>query len=529
MPELSDLFINDVVYPNTSFVTDWVNLVSANSIYITSFCSSDAVIQLDYAVDENHEIILTDIRNISAGVAIEIYLPVKTRFLKLSILGISPPANLKNQAFFYETSVISKLDEEGGTTTINVSDSELAYSSYGGITVENSIPKRQYLFLRGTNGTLNPKTFLVPYSDIRSYDSGILSVANFSNGIMKVTGFNTVGKAYIHGSSYKYRTGQGMNAKFTANFFQGVKNPLGTGCTIQLVGAGNFQSNIPYSGAFFGYADDTLIYEPDSFGVCIYRAGIKAFTPRTAWNRDRANGTNSTLNITNWELINVFQIQSSYLEGTNIRFFVYDRFTNKMVLVHEIVINGLTQIIEPSFALILYQEITANSQPLALTDAVGSGSGGIFVEGKTLEYFDRFSFDNVDLAVTSEVNILSLRCNPTWYGTTNYEGIDIDCVSVSSDGNKNVMVKVYKNCTLTTPTWVERYTQYVPSSTDTVGTFGGLGTGILLYSFQLAKIDDIYINLSDLKTYLDPSDVITFTAQSAQSNEVSLSCCWHGQ
>lgn len=529
MPELSDVFINDPSYPDTSFITEWVNLVSANSIYIITFCSSDAVIQLDYAVDDSHEIILTETRNILSNIATEIYIPVKSRFLRISISGISPPANLKNQAFFYETSVISKIDEEGGTTTINVSDSQLEYSAYGGLTVENAIPKRQYLFLRGTAGTLNPRTFLVPYSDIRSYDSGISATADFTNGIMKVTGFNATGVAYIHGSSYKYRTGQGMNAKFTANFFQGAKDAGGLGCTRQLVGTGNFQSNLPYSGAFFGYGADILPYEPDSFGVCIYRVGTISFIPRTAWNRDRANGTNSSLNITDWELINVFQIQSSYLEGANIRFFVYDRFTNSMVLVHEIVINGLTQIIEPSYALVLYQEITANSQPLATTDYVGSGSGAIFVEGKELEYFDRFAFENTNGAVSAEVNLISLRCDPTWYGTTNYEGIEVDCVSCSSDGNRSVMVNVYKNCTLTAPTWTPRYTTYVPTSTDTVGVFGGLGTGILLYSFQLAKIDELYVNMSNLKTYMDPNDVITFTAQSAQSSDISLSCCWHGQ
>lgn len=528
MPELSEAFINNLAYPDTSFITEWVNITSANSLYITTFCSSDALVQLDYAVDNDYEIILTETRNILSNITSEIYIPVKSRFIRISILNITPPVNLKNQAFFYNTSVISKLDEEGGTTTINVSDSQLDYSAYGGITTENAIPKRQYLFLRGTNGTLDPRTFKVPYSDIRSYDSGVSALADFSNGIMKITGYNTTGVSYIHGSSYKYRTGQGMNSKFTANFFQGVKDAGGTGCTIQLVGAGNFQSNLPYSGAFFGYADDTLLYDSDSFGVCIYRVGIKNFIPRTSWNRDRADGTISSLNITNWELINVFQIQSSYLEGTNIRFFLYNRFTNKMVLVHEIVINGLTQIIEPSYAIILYQEITALSQPLATTDYVGSGSGAIFVEGQSLEYFDRFSFQNTNGAVSAEVNLISLRCDLQWYGATNYEGIEVDCVSVSSDGNRSVIVNVYKNCILTAPTWIDRYTTYVPTSTDTVGVFGGIGTGILLFSFQLAKIDELYVNMSNLKTYMDPNDIITFTAQSAQPSDVSLSICWHG-
>jgi hypothetical protein len=79
------------------------------------------------------------------------------------------------------------------------------------------------------------------------------------------------------------------------------------------------------------------------------------------------------------------------------------------------------------------------------------------------------------LAVTSEVNLFSLRCNPTWYGTTNYEGIEVDCVSVSSDGNKNVIVKAYKNCILNGAVWVDQYTTYTPTSADIVGVFAGLG------------------------------------------------------
>ena len=102
-------------------------------------------------------------------------------------------------------------------------------------------------------------------------------------------------------------------------------------------------------------------------------------------------------------------------------------------------------------------------------------------------------------------------------------------MSASSDGNRSVMINVYKNCILNTPTWVPRYTEFVPTSTDTVGTFGGIGTGILLFSFQLAKIDELYVNLAELKTYMDPNDIITFTAQSTQPSIVSLSCCWHSQ
>lgn len=529
MPEVLDAFINDPIYPNPTFETEWINIVSANSIYITTFCSSNGSIQLDYAVDNNHEIILTETRKLEASIASEIYIPVKARFIKQLITISSSPSNLKNQMFFYDSSVISKIDEESGTTSINVSDTNLTYSASGGITTENAIPKRQYLFLKGTNGTLQPKTFQVPYSDIKSYDSGISSVADFSNGILKITGFNVPGVAYINGSSYMYRAGQGMNTKFTANYFQGPKDPGGTGCTIQFVGVGNLESNAPYSAAFFGYGDDTLPYDPDSFGICIYRAGIRNFIPRTLWNRDKADNTTSTLNITDWSLVNVFQIQSSYLEGTNIRFFIYDRFSDSFVLVHEIVINGLTQIIEPSYALILYQEITANSQPLATTDSVGSGSGSIFLEGQTIEYFDRFSFQNTNLAVTAEVNILSLRCDPTWFGVNNYEGLDIDCISASSDGNKNVIINVYKNCILNTPTWIPRYNSLSPSSTDTVGVFGGIGNGILLYSLPMAKVDKIYIDLSNLKTYMDPGDIFTFTAQSSNTTEISLSICWHDQ
>jgi len=529
MSELNDLFLNDINYNQTEKVFEWVNQTSTNSLYVTTYCNKPYTIQLDYAVDNNFEIIYTETYNITSKHH-EMPLSVYKRFVRLSILDIVPPVNLKCQAFFRPTSVVST-QPQGQVQ--KVTNTGLSYGAFGSLSTFQPVPKRQYIFTTGTNGTINPRTFAIPYSDINEYDSLGNGTINFVNGVIQLTGFNVPEKAYITGSSYKYRAGQGIQSLFTGCFFQGAKDAGGNFSSKQVIGMGNMDAlNNINNGLFFGYWDDSLPYHPDNFGILYVNDTVQTFIPRTQWNMDRADGQTSSLFIDDWSKLNVFKSDIQYLGAGNLRMYIEDRNTGNFVQIHEFKLPG-TQTLkssfsEPSFGLVMYQEITT-SIPLATTDYIGSASYGLFLEGREMLPIDRFSVNSSKTGISGEANILTLRCDAVWIGKKCYNSIDVDLISASVSGTKPAILRIYRNCIINTPTWFGSYQTYINSSYDTTGTFGGLGSGFLLYTFDLSKEGSLIENLSDLHTHLNPDDTLTLTCQSTANTDVNISFSYYSK
>jgi hypothetical protein len=534
--EIKDIFINSLVYPNTEYVAEWLNISSSNSIYLVVYCDSSYTVSLDYAVDDQYEIILNESTNYTNESA-EFYLPSKTRFLRISVIGLTPPVNLKVQAFFHPTSVQSNAMVTFPTDQVlSVKDSSMSFTGYGALHTEQIHAKRQYLFVRCVSGTIEPKTWALPYTDLVGFDS-VSPVGNaqiiFDQNIVKLTGFNTIGeRALLTGSGYTYRPGQALIARWSSSFFQGPKDPGGTGCTVQFVAIANLlPTNEPHNGYFFGYADDTLIYENDSFGVGYNNNTVTQFVPRTSWNRDRANGLDSTLNISSWENLNSFQIDAQY-GGGNINFYVEDKTQGCFILVHIFELadtSGQSICTDPSFQFLMCQEVTANSIPLATTDYIGVAFFGLFIAGDIIDQPDRFGYDNSKIGVMAEENILTLQSYIPWYPfSANHSALDFDILSFATDGTKSAIIRVYRNCIITTPTYTPIYPDFIAVNVDDgTGTFGGLGTGILLYSVVLSKVDSLVLNLSDIHTHLDPGSHLTITCESTSNTDVSVSCGFH--
>jgi hypothetical protein len=528
MAELTDWFLNDTNYSSTSYVTEWINQSVTNSLYITTYCSLPYTVQLDYAVDSDYQIIYSETHEVTE-LHKEFPISVYKRFVRLSILNLSPPVDLKVQTFFRPTSIIGS--QPKGSIQ-NVSIPQIQYGAFGSVSTYHAEPKRQYIFANGTGGFINPKSFFVPYSDINAYDSLGNARVEFVDGVIRLIGFNVVEKAYITGSTFMYRAGQGITSMFTGMFFQGAKSVSGLFCTKQVLGMGNMKNtNIINNGLFFGYWDDTLPYEPDSFGILYANDGVYQFVPRTQWNLDKADGKTSSLEIQDWEKLNVFKTDIQYLGAGNCRAYIENKKTGEFVQVHEFEFPGtVTKSIfsEPSFGYIQYQEITT-SIPLSATDFIGSASYGLFLEGEEMIPFDRFSVDNIK-TISTEQNLISLRCDTTWYGGEAYNNINVDLISGAADGTKNVIIRVYRNCILNAPVWVPIYQNYINTSCDKAGTFGGLGTGFHLYTFELGKVDSLIQNLSDhLHTYLNVGDILTITGESSANSDVSMSICFHSK
>lgn len=102
MPEVQNLFFNDVAYGASNYESIWVN-VSASKYYTLSvFCSADCEIRIQSAADDDYQIICTTAASHVGGDLFTITRPTAFAFIRLSLVNIvSSPCDLKVQAYFF--------------------------------------------------------------------------------------------------------------------------------------------------------------------------------------------------------------------------------------------------------------------------------------------------------------------------------------------------------------------------------------------------------------------------------------------
>ena len=524
MPEIKELYLFDAAYASATYTSEWLNITTSQRLSIIVYCSSSYTTTVEYAIDTNYLVIASDVSSNPAGTQ-ELDINSKTRFCRLLITGISPPATLNVQGFFHDTSLQTEILTERGSK-IPV-DTGLTQTAFGALQTESYVPLRHYVFTRVTGGTA--LTAKLPYSDILFFDSGINGLISSVGGLIQLSGLNTPETLYLRGAGYKYNPGQTLMARYTGKFFQGEKDPGGQGCTLQYAGVGNEAGNVLENFLGFGYGDDTLPYSQENFGIIYISRGVIQFIPKTSWNTDSADGTTSSLNITDWTKINLFQVELVYLGAGNINFKIMDVVTSRFVTVHILELAGTltqTSLGDPNVGLYMQNQVTAQSIPLLTTDSVGMGSFGLFLEGASLTEIDHGGVFNSKTGITTEASVVSIRNDQTFYGTQNRVTVDVDIVTAAVDGNKSSIISFYKNATLTTPTWTVVNADLFPVSRDSAGTFV-IGSGQLLWANALSKIDNITMQMGDVHIHLDPGDTFTITCTSPLTTDCSASIAFH--
>jgi hypothetical protein len=119
---------------------------------------------------------------------------------------------------------------------------------------------------------------------------------------------------------------------------------------------------------------------------------------------------------------------------------------------------------------------------------------------------------------------VTMRCDPLFYGDENRYNIIIDHINILVDDTKSVIIKVHKNATITTPSWVVVDTK-IPISCDVSGTFTSARR--VLFTYTISKTNQLYIDRLNIITKLIPSDILTITAQSASNTDVDCSVGFH--
>lgn len=173
MSEIREVYINNPTYPNITYITEWLNVSSSVSLTFTIFEDNNCDIVLDWAIDNNYNIINTETTALIGGNSTTIYTPVKNRFVRLSVINIAvQPSVLEVQGFHYITSGLglAHLENVGGFVELFVEPSSLRtlQSSNSSITVTQNSDNIDLL----NNGVIsldhNVPPFANSYSIVKS-------------------------------------------------------------------------------------------------------------------------------------------------------------------------------------------------------------------------------------------------------------------------------------------------------------------------------------------------------------------------
>lgn len=251
------------------------------------------------------------------------------------------------------------------------------------------------------------------------------------------------------------------------------------------------------------------------------------FIAQSAWNQDRFDGTGPSGQTIDPTKGNVYGVQFQYLGYGDAFFYVVNGLTGRPTLCH-VIRNANTRTSTVLRSPNLYLTWESRNTGTGTSVVMRGASGGAFVEGPVTFLGAQFAVPPV--AVTAgagvETPILSLRASTVYLNRQSTAQLQIDRISVSCDGTKNVLFKVYKNGTLTAPRWQNVNAVTSASSYDQNATGFSIGAGTLVYAFAVAKTANATESLSDISLFLQAGDYLTITATSVNANDVAASIVW---
>ncbi len=559
MPIIKEVEFHDNSYNSSTKIFPYLNVSEASHLRFSVQCSQAYDLILDWSWDSNFVSFQTDTYSALGGVILYQPTDIKSRYVQVSISLNSIPSVVHLSGFYNTTdtndsNVVDIANQPISTTFTNTSidisnqpisttftNSSVAVnnftkSAFGEHLYVSPRPLVQYLFDVGTSGDLQAGTWKVPYTDLKSYGSDVLSVS-ISNGILKLTGANWFAnrRGAIYGSPWTYRPGQGISCTFTGYVFQDTRNILGDYSWDSYLGMGNWDTgtNSIQDGYFVGRVQDASLpgaQDNATFCIIYYNNSVRTFVPRSQWNGDRGDGTGS-LPLMDFSKMQVYKILYQYLGFGIVRFYIEHPSTGEFVLLHSI--NRVNQfespsnLKDPSLSFLIYRDTTIGlANPTGSADAIGCSSFNMSLEGDIVQSNDRICIEgSKSILAGIETVILNIRNDPTFYGTQNRRRLHFDYFSIAVDSTKSVVVRIYRNCTLSGPSWTTPNSNLFPISYDSVGTVSAYG--LYLVGFSLAKVDNIHELLDQLHMYLSNSDIYTITAKSTANSDVYVNGSFH--
>lgn len=313
----------------------------------------------------------------------------------------------------------------------------------------------------------------------------------------------------------RYRAGKEGYSYFTCEFTTQADGVTGIANSTQQIGLFDAQN-----GIWLGFSGL-------NFCVARRKQGVDTIVTRANFNRDKLDGTGPSRMIANFSMNNVFKISFGYLGAAVI---VYEILSPIGIWVpfHVVEYPGSaknTHISNPVLPVACRAEKTTGATNVIMRTS--SWSAGTITGDFTLEVASRpFAFSNTKtLSAGVLTSVFSLFCQTTYAGLSNRIPAQMLYVTAAADGTKNVEVRLMRNPVLGgTPNYTPIDAANSVTYVDTAGTTVTQGTQQL--PFILGKTEGRSIDVSGLRMYIMPGEILTFAAVSANASDVSIGCRW---
>lgn len=238
------------------------------------------------------------------------------------------------------------------------------------------------------------------------------------------------------------------------------------------------------------------------------------FISQSNWNMDTRISADSDINL-DPTMGNVYQIQFQYLGFGAINFFVEDKGSGDLVLVHRIKFGNssmLTSVNNPTFRIGWVARNTGNNTNVI----VRGGSAAGFIEGPIFRDTPSRSITNDQLSIGStQTNIVSIRNRFTFSNKVNRAEVFPLIIAGSTQANKFALFKIIVDPVYSAPvifSYVDKVSSLVEVATDSVGVTGGTEIGAVLIvagPSLVTKFNDILNTV----TALYPNSTFAITAE----------------
>ena len=368
-------------------------------------------------------------------------------------------------------------------------------SIFGEVITAELTPVIQSDFVYGLNANLVSSSIT---GSGTATSSGQMGVASTTAAINSSALIQTVRRA-------KYRAGEGILSRFTAQFTTGVANSTQT--------AG--MRNAAIDGWFIGY-------NGTQFGIMYRRNSVDTWIAQSSFNLDKLDGTGASGITIDPTKLNAYQLSVGYLGGRGCIFSVMSDITGQWVKFHDYNLldtqDAQTQSVNPTMSFGIQATNTTNTTNIV----VRSGSVGVFIAGEIRRIGSTYGTNNTKSIATTETSVLTLRNNTTINGVTNQGLLRLRSISISTAATVPVILRVVKNATLG---GVPAYTNI--DATNSIAAFDVAGTtvtgGNTQFNSTIGTGGNAFFDLTDFELFLLPNETFTFAvvaSAGAAANQV---------
>ena len=274
-------------------------------------------------------------------------------------------------------------------------------------------------------------------------------------------------------------------------------------------------------GFFFGYSGTT-------FGVTLRKGASDTFIAKSAWNKDKCDGTGTSVFNLDPTKNNQYKISFGWLGIAPISFHIYGGESRGWVLAHVIdYTNTQTTPTVNSPSHKIRWQVERTSGAGAITVAVGCVSGGS-IQGEHSHAGRRVFAGSAATTLTAatETFIAAFRSVTTFQSKTNKVRAEAVYMGASTDGTKNVRLVLKRNATITGGAWssVDANNSIMEVNTTAASFSGGTSEMVV----PMLKTDTLALDLGAGHIHLElfPGESMMVTGYSAGANDVEVAFRW---